>query len=473
MDFTTALTVLCLNGTESVQDIRTAFHSLALQYHPDKNENPNSKSMFQQLCQAYQLLLSRSGEEEANFPTDTTRATSPSPSQHLPSNTSITLPTDLFSRATLWKTSYSKWIDRMNTIKLKLSPLFEVGYSEDFLLCSPFSPLFAHQCVLTLQSWVSDMPTQLSVVTPTPCSNIRFPGVVVRISEFGMRHDSRRGIFNFPPLTPLATVMIELTQTRTERGRNTSEIIIKKGGGRGREIPRDINHRQAILSQLNCIGQNLGLVDTPTCVNFLCSASKAEATILSLVRFGREVIPTLREVVLPYPELCLRFVEERGVQTCLGTVLLSVEMPSNDVVECFRSLPLGTIVDQRAELMELVSEVREALSLSDLHLSWLLNWTQAMQCLRMLLVAKDTLLRSGCTIGLRVEISAWTAVSPTGVLTLAWHSRLSNLTKALLTAVNTSTLPPSTLSQLSPSSTKLPLTDTPSSSHHFRPRNSI
>lgn len=49
--------VLGVSPTASPETIRTQYRTLALQYHPDKNDSPESKEKFQQITEAYAKLV--------------------------------------------------------------------------------------------------------------------------------------------------------------------------------------------------------------------------------------------------------------------------------------------------------------------------------------------------------------------------------------------------------------------------------
>ena len=57
MDVQTAYGILGLDSSASFDGIKSAYRSLAKQYHPDKNSSHVSTALFQQLNHAYQTLI--------------------------------------------------------------------------------------------------------------------------------------------------------------------------------------------------------------------------------------------------------------------------------------------------------------------------------------------------------------------------------------------------------------------------------
>ena len=49
--------ILEINENASENDIKKAYHRLALKYHPDKNKDLNTKDKFQSIQSAYEILI--------------------------------------------------------------------------------------------------------------------------------------------------------------------------------------------------------------------------------------------------------------------------------------------------------------------------------------------------------------------------------------------------------------------------------
>lgn len=49
-------TILGISTTASEADIKSAFRSLAMQYHPDRNRDPHAESTFKEINEAYEVL---------------------------------------------------------------------------------------------------------------------------------------------------------------------------------------------------------------------------------------------------------------------------------------------------------------------------------------------------------------------------------------------------------------------------------
>ncbi|MBL7853978.1 MAG: DnaJ domain-containing protein [Cyclobacteriaceae bacterium] len=49
-------TILGISTTASDADIKSAFRSLAMQYHPDRNRDPHAESIFKEINEAYEVL---------------------------------------------------------------------------------------------------------------------------------------------------------------------------------------------------------------------------------------------------------------------------------------------------------------------------------------------------------------------------------------------------------------------------------
>ncbi|HET6715916.1 MAG TPA: DnaJ domain-containing protein, partial [Nitrososphaeraceae archaeon] len=51
-----------LNKNASIDEIRKSFRTLALKYHPDKNNDEGSKEKFMKIVEAYEILSDASGK---------------------------------------------------------------------------------------------------------------------------------------------------------------------------------------------------------------------------------------------------------------------------------------------------------------------------------------------------------------------------------------------------------------------------
>ncbi|HET8848117.1 MAG TPA: DnaJ domain-containing protein, partial [Nitrososphaeraceae archaeon] len=52
-----------LNKNASIDEIRKSFRTLALKYHPDKNNDEGSKEKFMKIVEAYEVLSDASGKK--------------------------------------------------------------------------------------------------------------------------------------------------------------------------------------------------------------------------------------------------------------------------------------------------------------------------------------------------------------------------------------------------------------------------
>ena len=48
--------ILGVNKTAPVDEIKTAYRKLAMQYHPDKNKAPDAEERFKEISEAYGVL---------------------------------------------------------------------------------------------------------------------------------------------------------------------------------------------------------------------------------------------------------------------------------------------------------------------------------------------------------------------------------------------------------------------------------
>jgi hypothetical protein len=56
-----AIEVLQINPNEGPEEVKKAYHRLALKYHPDKNPGEEATYLFQEICEAYEVLRDGTG----------------------------------------------------------------------------------------------------------------------------------------------------------------------------------------------------------------------------------------------------------------------------------------------------------------------------------------------------------------------------------------------------------------------------
>ena len=68
MNKTEALLFLRLEHKYTPDDVKKAYHSMALKYHPDKNKSEEAKEMFQKISEAYEILQGSDSEQYTQTP---------------------------------------------------------------------------------------------------------------------------------------------------------------------------------------------------------------------------------------------------------------------------------------------------------------------------------------------------------------------------------------------------------------------
>ena len=56
--------VLGIQKTASDNEIKKAYHKLAIIWHPDKNKNPKATDIFKRIAEAYETLSDKTRREE-------------------------------------------------------------------------------------------------------------------------------------------------------------------------------------------------------------------------------------------------------------------------------------------------------------------------------------------------------------------------------------------------------------------------
>jgi hypothetical protein len=62
-----AIEVLQISPNEGPEEVKKAYHRLALKYHPDKNPGEESTYLFQEICEAYEVLQDGVGISASKF----------------------------------------------------------------------------------------------------------------------------------------------------------------------------------------------------------------------------------------------------------------------------------------------------------------------------------------------------------------------------------------------------------------------